>query len=258
MTKTTEKFNTKQLMAATALGATIMTGAMMGTKTHTAHADEISNPSQVQTTRKINKGNAYKVQAGDCLSKIAQKHGITLDQLRRLNNKYDDLIHVGDTLYVSGQIITTKTTPIQPVTQTPTNASPSVATSQVKHTSNATNATNNNVAQTSNASSSNVGQPTGGSVKDRVIRTAMQEGLSRGTAESMWNNIVMPESSGLPSAQNGRYRGLYQGDVSYNWPNGSVEEQTRGAIKYAKRYGGATPEQNVQNAVQFRNSNNWW
>lgn len=187
MTKTTEKFNTKQLMAATALGATIMTGAMMGTKTHTAHADEISNPSQVQTTRKINKGNAYKVQAGDCLSKIAQKHGITLDQLRRLNNKYDDLIHVGDTLYVSGQIITTKTTPTQPVTQTSTNASPSVATSQVKHTSNATNATNNNVAQTSNASSSNVGQ----------------SNLSQ-SEQSAKHWIAMKESTNNYNARNGR------------------------------------------------------
>lgn len=73
-----------------------------------------------------------------------------------------------------------------------------------------------------------------------------------GTPE-MWKWIVMPESGGNPKATNGKYRGLFQGDVSYGWPNGSVRTQTKGAIKYAKsRYG------SIAKAVAFRRSHNWW
>lgn len=76
--------------------------------------------------------------------------------------------------------------------------------------------------------------------------------LAAGGTEAMWNNIVLPESGGNPSAvsPNG-YQGL--GQTKESWGTGSVADQTSGMLNYAKqRYG------SIDNAIQFRNANNWW
>ena len=70
---------------------------------------------------------------------------------------------------------------------------------------------------------------TGGSVKAQF--------LAAGGSEAMWNSIVMPESSGNPNAVNpAGYRGL--GQTKESWGTGSVADQTKGMLNYAKqRYG---------------------
>lgn len=76
--------------------------------------------------------------------------------------------------------------------------------------------------------------------------------LAAGGTEAMWNNIVLPESSGNPNAvsPNG-YQGL--GQTKESWGTGSVADQTAGMLNYAEeRYG------SIDNAIQFRNANNWW
>ena len=85
---------------------------------------------------------------------------------------------------------------------------------------------------------------TGGSVKAQFLQA--------GGTEAMWNHIVMPESTGNPNAVNpAGYRGL--GQTKESWGTGSVEEQTKGMINYAKeRYG------SIDNAVAHRQSNNSW
>lgn len=45
----------------------------------------------------------YTVQSGDCLSKIAAKHGMTTAELRSMNNLSGDRIMVGQKLQVSGE-----------------------------------------------------------------------------------------------------------------------------------------------------------
>ena len=85
---------------------------------------------------------------------------------------------------------------------------------------------------------------TGGSVKSQFLQA--------GGTEAMWDSIVMPESTGNPNAisPNG-YQGL--GQTKEAWGTGSVEEQTKGMINYAKqRYG------SIDNAVAHRNANNSW
>ena len=87
-------------------------------------------------------------------------------------------------------------------------------------------------------------QSTGGSTKEQF--------LNAGGTEAMWQSIVMPESTGNPNAvsPNG-YKGL--GQTKESWGTGSVQEQTKGMVNYAKeRYG------SVDAAVQFREANNWW
>lgn len=85
---------------------------------------------------------------------------------------------------------------------------------------------------------------TGGSVKAQF--------LAAGGSEAMWNSIVMPESSGNPNAVNpAGYRGL--GQTKESWGTGSVADQTKGMLNYAKqRYGSEAA------ALEFRKNNGWW
>ena len=78
------------------------------------------------------------------------------------------------------------------------------------------------------------------------------EFIQAGGTKSLWDNVVMPESSGNPNAVNELgYRGL--GQTKEAWGTGSVEEQTKGMINYAEeRYG------SIDNAVQFHIANGWW
>ena len=84
----------------------------------------------------------------------------------------------------------------------------------------------------------------GGSVKAQFLQA--------GGTEAMWNSIVMPESTGNPNAVNpAGYRGL--GQTKESWGTGSVAEQTKGMINYAKeRYG------SIDNAISERQSKGWW
>ena len=67
---------------------------------------------------------------------------------------------------------------------------------------------------------------TGGSTKARF--------LANGGTETMWQSIVMPESSGNPNAQNpAGYSGL--GQTMESWGKGSVANQTKGMLNYAKQ-----------------------
>ncbi|WP_436948065.1 hypothetical protein [Staphylococcus xylosus] len=76
--------------------------------------------------------------------------------------------------------------------------------------------------------------------------------IEAGGTKPLWDNIVMPESSGNPDAVNELgYRGL--GQTKESWGTGSVEEQTKGMINYAEeRYG------SVDAAIDFRVANGWW
>ncbi|RIO65879.1 hypothetical protein BUZ85_15995 [Mammaliicoccus sciuri] len=76
--------------------------------------------------------------------------------------------------------------------------------------------------------------------------------IEAGGTKALWDNIVLPESSGNPDAVNELgYRGL--GQTKESWGTGSVEEQTKGMINYAEeRYG------SIDAAIDFRVANGWW
>ncbi|MBU0438313.1 hypothetical protein BU065_04620 [Staphylococcus succinus] len=76
--------------------------------------------------------------------------------------------------------------------------------------------------------------------------------IEAGGTKSLWDNVVMPESSGNPDAVNELgYKGL--GQTKEAWGTGSVEEQTKGMINYAEeRYG------SIDAAVDFHVANGWW
>ena len=76
--------------------------------------------------------------------------------------------------------------------------------------------------------------------------------IEAGGTKALWDNIVMPESSGNPNAVNpAGYRGL--GQTKESWGTGSVADQTKGMLNYAEqRYG------SVDAAISYRDSHGWW
>lgn len=222
----------------------------------------IVSADEVETTQN------YTVVSGDTVSKIAVKFNTTIEKIDELNNLKDvDVISVGQVLKVPTLTTNTNTNYVS--------VAPTVTTTQTQTQKPVQNTytTTQNTTQVQQSVQTSVQQPivkqtpvvkqtkpvkqqtqvesvqsSGGSVKDRVIRTAMSQGVSRSTAESMWTNIVMPESGGNPNAVNpAGYEGLYQASSSYGWGRGSVESQTVAGIKYMKeRYS------SVEGAISYR------
>lgn len=94
MALTVSTSNNSKLKSAMLAGLAGTAGATLlalGGGQVTAHADTVVDANHVQ------------VESGDTLSKIAQEHNTTVDQLAKDNNIADvNMIHVGDTLTLSG------------------------------------------------------------------------------------------------------------------------------------------------------------
>lgn len=107
--------------------AVTSTNINVGTTTKPAtptNTNNSSNSSNATTTT----AKTYTVKAGDSVWLIANKHGITIDQLRNWNNLKSDLIHPNQTLKVSNastssNTVTTKPVVNQTTAQTTTNTS---------------------------------------------------------------------------------------------------------------------------------------
>lgn len=173
----------------------------------------------------------YEVKAGDTLSSIALNHNTTAHEIGAINNIENlDLIHVGQELVIIGDVNTTPTTPAQPTetnqTEAPVTAPTPVITKETEPTPQP-----------------EVTTVSGGSTHDQFIQA--------GGTEAMWQNIVMPESTGDVNATNGQYHGL--GQTNQSWGYGSVAEQTQGMLQYAQERFGS-----VDNAISFRQANNFW
>lgn len=104
---------------------------------------KVSAPSQTTTTTKpaapaptpatpptSTATGEYTVKSGDSLSKIGLQFGMTVQQLKTLNNLKSDMIYVGQKLKVTAQTSTTK--PTVPTTPAPTPAPATVSEYTVK------------------------------------------------------------------------------------------------------------------------------
>jgi len=84
----------------------------------------IEKPAVAQTPKTSSKPIKYKVKKGETLSKIAQKHGTTVENLKKLNGLKSDLIREGQMLIVKNVGGgTTTTTPAKVTTPTAPKAS---------------------------------------------------------------------------------------------------------------------------------------
>lgn len=184
--------------------------------------------------------DTHTVQSGDTVWGIAQSNNTTVAEIEAINNFVDvNMIHVGDLIELPGSEVAD--TPVASV------ATPAVeqSTAPVVDTP-ATTYVDNNTMQNSNQEvkledTTNVSY---GSVYDEFI--------ANGGTPALWQSVVMPESGGNPNAvsPNG-YHGL--GQTMQGWGYGSVSTQTQGMVDYAiNRYG------SIDNAIAFRNANNWW
>ena len=214
--------------------------------------------------------NHVRVEQGDTVSGIAQKHNVSVDSLVQANHMSNpDMIFVGDTLVLTPNADNNNNQSanvqnnVQPASQATNNVAPAQAT----------NTTNNQATQTpSDGDSQHMNQPVHmienneNTVNNNQPATTVQQSapvatngsssvhdqfINAGGTEAMWSAIVMPESGGNPNATNGQYSGL--GQTNQSWGAGSVAEQTQGMINYANsRYG------SISNAIAFRASNGWW
>lgn len=209
--------------------------------------------------------NHVRVEQGDTVSGIAQKHNVSVDSLVQANHMSNpDMIFVGDTL-----VLTPNASNSENATQTPSDGDSQHMNQPVHMIENNENTVNNNQPATTVQQSTPVADPAQSSTNTQqsapVTTTVQQPApvvtngsssvhdqfINAGGTEAMWSAIVMPESGGNPNATNGQYSGL--GQTNQSWGAGSVAEQTQGMINYANsRYG------SISNAIAFRASNGWW
>lgn len=189
-----------------------------------AHADEVTNQAQDQNN------GVYTVKSGDTLSQIAVDHNMKLDDLYKLNTKYNSentLIYPGDQINVAdnGQVQAQQSQVQQP-TQTQTQQAPAQQVQQ-------------QAAPTQQA-------------QTQQTQTSYQSSVSgNDAAAKAW--IASRESGGNYNARNGQYIGKYQLSASYLGGDYSPAHQEAVADQYvANRYG------SWSNAQQFWMTHGWY
>ncbi|QJF25681.1 LysM peptidoglycan-binding domain-containing protein [Mammaliicoccus vitulinus] len=211
----------------------------------------------------------YTVVSGDTLGKIASKYDVTVSQLKAWNNLSSDLIIVGQKLSLQAPAQSAEPAQAPVAQQAPVQqAQEQVAAPAQQQSYQAPKQSYKAPAQQSykapaqqqsyQAPAQQSYQAPAQKVRTTQTSTASTGGstkaqfLAAGGTEAMWNTIVLPESSGNPNAvsPNG-YQGL--GQTKESWGTGTVEQQTKGMLNYAKqRYG------SIDGAVEFRSQHPWW
>ena len=175
--------------------------------------------------------NHVRVEQGDTVSEIAQKHNVSVDSLVQANHMSNpDMIFVGDTL-----VLTPNASNNENATQTPSYKGSQHMYQPVHMTENNVN---NNQSTTNTQQSAPVATPVHSSNLDDNAAA---------------NAIGAAESGNSYSAMNGRYVGRWQLDASYLNGDYSPANQDRVFQQYCnQRYGG------ISQALAFRQSHGWY
>lgn len=223
----------------------------------------------------VNAATTYTVNPNDTLSNLAAKFNTTVEDLVKTNNISNaDLIFTDQKLTIADSETDTATSVAASVAQTAdeaastaasqaaSSAAASIAASSEAAASSAASAAAasseaaSSAAASSEAAASSVATTT--TASSTTTATAASSGsvyaqfIAAGGTDSLWTNIVLPESGGNPNAVSANgYHGL--GQTKQSWGYGDVATQTAGLVNYAvSRYG------SIDAAVQFRLSHGWW
>lgn len=172
--------------------------------------------------------STVKVATGDTVSGLADKYNVSIDDIVKWNHLDDkNIIIVGDKLNIDGKDIKSKSDFNQ-------NKQQSQQVVEQKVTP---------VQQTQQA----ISQPTQQNVQSQQTTQAQNVG------EDAKEQIAYGESRGSYTAQNGRYYGKYQLDLSYLGGNLSPQHQEEVFQQYCNdRYG------SVEGALSFRQQHGWY
>ena len=197
--------------------------------------------------------NHVRVEQGDTISGIAQKHNVSVDSLVQANHMSNpDMIFVGDTL-----VLTPNVSNNENVTQTPSDGDSQHMNQPVhmiennENTVNTVNTVNNNQPATTVQQSAPVTNTTTTVQQSAPVATPTQSSTLDDNAAA--NAIGAAESGNSYSAMNGRYVGRWQLDASYLNGDYSPANQDRVFQQYCnQRYGG------INQALAFRQSHGWY
>lgn len=172
--------------------------------------------------------STVKVATGDTVSGLADKYNVSIDDIVKWNHLNDkNLIIAGDKLNIDGKDIKSKSDFNQ-------NKQQSQQVVEQKVTP---------VQQTQQA----ISQPTQQNVQSQQTTQAQNVG------EDAKEQIAYGESRGSYTAQNGRYYGKYQLDLSYLGGDLSPQHQEDVFQQYCNdRYG------SVEGALSFRQQHGWY
>ena len=179
--------------------------------------------------------NHVRVEQGDTVSQIAKDNGTTVDAIVQANHLTNpNMIFVGDNLVLT------------PNADNNNNQSANVQDNVHDNVQPASQATNKVASAQANNQASQISQaPVAQSAKD----TTNSSLAGNSAAEA----ISQAESGGSYTAQNGRYYGKYQLDMSYLGGDLSPQHQDEVFQQYcAQRYG------SIENALAFRQSHGWY
>lgn len=195
--------------------------------------------------------NHVRVEQGDTISGIAQKHNVSVDSLVQANHMSNpDMIFVGDTL-----VLTPNASNNENVTQTPSDGVSqhmNQPVHMIENNENTVNTANNNQPATTVQQSAPVTTTVQQSAP--VTNTTVQQAAPVTTnGSSSAEAISQAESGGSYTAQNGRYYGKYQLDLAYLGGDLSPQHQEEVFQQYCnQRYG------SVDGAWSFRQSHGWY
>ena len=189
--------------------------------------------------------NHVRVEQGDTVSGIAQKHNVSVDSLVQANHMSNpDMIFVGDTL-----VLTPNASNNEKATQAQSYKGSQHMYQPVHMIENNENTVNNNQPATTIQQSAPVAQ----SAPVTNTTTVQQSAPVATNGSSSAEAISQAESGGSYTAQNGRYYGKYQLDLAYLGGDLSPQHQEEVFQQYCnQRYG------SVDGAWRFRQSHGWY
>ena len=212
--------------------------------------------------------NHVRVEQGDTISGIAQKHNVSVDSLVQANHMSNpDMIFVGDTLVLTPNADNNNNQSanvqnnVQPATQTPSDGDSQHMNQPVHMIENNENTANNNQPATNTQQATPVTNTTVQQSAPVTNTTTVQQSTPVATPtqsstlddNAAANAIGAAESGNSYSAMNGRYVGRWQLDASYLNGDYSPANQDRVFQQYCnQRYGG------INQALAFRQSHGWY